>query len=281
MSLLTIPAEFGFHDENYGNSSTSNWGQNVASAATWAAATATALTFTDSGTTLDWNVHEMELVFSATRAAGVNRATLFRLLVDPAGGTSWSTLVDNLIVGNADDQQPLAPVRLPLYVPAGASLGVRAINASTPTVITGIRISGGPSQPIWSGGATETIGTVSGTQGVDLSTAGIGNGTLGSWVSIGTTVNNCSFFHLGVQMGDTNTSFIYGWLEMAYGNGSTQMTRIGHRYKFRTSDTEGFWMRCTPSAYASVPAGSTIYVRGQANADISSDGINCTVVGVY
>lgn len=101
-------------------------------------------------------------------------AALMDLLIDPAGGTSWTSIIDDLIVGFASgtstqftsggSSMPLE-YHFPLWLPAGASIGARIrTQGGSPGTVTRImaQVCGGNKNPAswWCGQKVETVGTM-------------------------------------------------------------------------------------------------------------------------
>lgn len=113
-------------------------------------------------------------------------AALMDLLVDPAGGTSWSTLITDLMVGasalsNFNSSNVVGVTfayHFPLWIPAGASLGARirrqSANAADARIM--VRAAGGNRNPAswWCGQKVESIGINASTSNGQLHTPGAG-----------------------------------------------------------------------------------------------------------
>lgn len=106
--------------------------------------------------------------------SGQDGAALMDLLVDPAGGTSWSELISDPLCGwtstvdldvSAGVSGPPLMYHFPVWAPAGASIGARARYAHSvapvsPRVIA--YAAGGNKNPAtwWCGQKVETVGTM-------------------------------------------------------------------------------------------------------------------------
>lgn len=116
------------------------------------------------------------LGISGFALAGSNSSALMDILVDPAGGTSWSEVISDLLCGysaTADwDGTTGGPTGVPLmyhfpiWLPAGASIGALArcnhgsAFANPPRVV--VYAAGGNKNPAswWCGQKVETVGTM-------------------------------------------------------------------------------------------------------------------------
>lgn len=115
------------------------------------------------------------LAISGFQLSGTDGSALLDILVDPAGGTSWTEKISDLLCGytGAIDYDasaiPSIPLmyHFPLWLPAGASIGAlaRASNgsafANAPRVVA--FAAGGNKNPAswWCGQKVETVGTMS------------------------------------------------------------------------------------------------------------------------
>jgi len=105
---------------------------------------------------------------------GNANAALMDLLIDPAGGVNWTSIIDDLMVGFASgtstqftgsgSSMPLE-YHFPLWLPAGASIGarIRMQSATVPTVTRVMaQVCGGNKNPAswWCGQKVETVGTM-------------------------------------------------------------------------------------------------------------------------
>lgn len=84
------------------------------------------------------DVEHVRVGFSHLSIAATNRSTLVDIMIDPAGGTNWSVLIPDLAVGlntailySGQAYPAGVPVWLefPLWIPAGASIGIRGQTA--------------------------------------------------------------------------------------------------------------------------------------------------------
>lgn len=110
------------------------------------------------------------LSVAGVSTSGLAMGALMDLLVDPAGGTSWSTLISDLLVGGrgsaAFNSGPVSPAayHFPLWIPAGATLGarIRRQHGSTPpTARVAALAMGGNRNPAswWCGQKVESVAT--------------------------------------------------------------------------------------------------------------------------
>jgi hypothetical protein len=126
--------------------------------------------------------HDCEYLWLGICGTGVTGGaannSLMDLLIDPAGGTSWTSIIDDLLVGHANgnstyftgssSSMPLE-YHFPLWLPAGASIGarIRMQNTGSPIALPTFtrvmaQVCGGNKNPAswWCGQKVETVGTM-------------------------------------------------------------------------------------------------------------------------
>lgn len=136
----------------------------------------------------DHDGHLIEFAVQVTNASAQMAESLVDILIDPAGGSAWTTLISGILV--APTSFPMVPTayRFPVRVPKGASLGARAqtANGSTRTVRISIRVFGEPSRPdaLWYGQGVETLGDNTADSGGTPVTPAV-SPTWGAWTNIG------------------------------------------------------------------------------------------------
>lgn len=205
--------------------------------------------------------------------------------VDPAGGTSYTAILSNLAIGNSPTltQAGNREFFFPIFIKAGSSVAVRiqGSNATAGTVRVVAKFYGQRSAPgmIPVGTFTETLGYTSGTLGTTVTP---GNAADGSWADLGATSSPLWWWQLGYQINNGTITAEYTYLELAWGDASNKHTIFKMMHGGTTGETAGaaaqtnlLWM----AAYAPVPAGAHIYVRGRCN-NAPDTGYNVTVVGV-
>lgn len=184
------------------------------------------------------------------------------------GSGSEVVLIPNLIAGNAVIYTVGGSglwYYFPVAIPAGTRIAVRAQG----TVATAFRVFIQAMQNplnaslIKKASYVEAVGMTL-PQGTSL-TPGTTNKS--SYVSLGTTTNRCWFWQLGAQVTSADTAHNGAaiHLDLAVGDG-TNFQVILQDVLLNTATTEGGVMTpVTVGCEYPVPAGSTIYVRGQSS----------------
>lgn len=205
--------------------------------------------------------------------------------VDPAGGSSYSSIIDNIVCGSAGPITAAGGHQFffPLFIRSGSSVAAR-IQGSHGTATASrvaVRFYGQMSRPeiFPLGRFSETIGSITNTNGVSFTP---GNAADGSWVSLGTTTNPLWWWQIGYQIDNGTITAEYTYIEIAHGDSSNKHVICRRMHQGTTSEQTGsilnlqlIWFE----AYCPVPAGSTIYIRGRCN-NAPDTGYNGLAIGV-
>lgn len=238
------------------------------------------------GTGIAQPAYLVHVAMSGTSATGVDTSALCDIMYDPAGGTSWSVLIPNLICGyraiSAATFTSASGYWFPLYVPRGSSIGARwqSIVAS-PAAGTRVRIQitlfGGPSSPgFWYGTKVTDVGTsTAASAGLDINPGS--TGTYSAWTSIGGTSNPAfGFVTIGFQGSVTlHTADIY---HVQYGFGSTQIPGAQVRFGYTTAEILSSYPEHF-GCFVDVPGGTQMQVRATGS-DATSEDPSVALYGV-
>lgn len=177
---------------------------------------------------LSHDVHEIIIAFRAMGLSTAAPNSLATIVYDPAGGTSWTTLFDQLLCGgDATGDEPQKRYQFPYFIPSGASIGIKARTAHTADITTGracLWVRGNPNRKDvrWFGRNIEIVGvTASTSKGTDVVPGN--SGAWGSWTSIGsTTANRWGAIQLG--LGGTTATATNNAYHFQIGVGSAKLT---------------------------------------------------------
>jgi hypothetical protein len=141
---------------------------------------------------------------------------------------------------------------------------------------------GDPSSPeqLPIGQYSETIGTITNSQGVSFVPGTTADGT---WVNVGTTVKDMWWWQLCVQLSSTAYTGIRGtYVDLAYGDATNKFPF--HRGLYVEDALEALvnvWRSNLQYAncYMPLPGGSNLYVRGRSSAAPTTTW-NATVIGI-
>lgn len=156
-------------------------------------------------TSVTEDVYGISLIFCRTNTATQNISFLFDLLIDPAGGTSYSTLVANMLLDRPSLVHGGFQYYFPLYLKAGTTIGGQVQSSTGSSAVrAGVRLHGKPSRPelIKVGTKCQTLGAVTGTTSGTAVTPG--TSAMGSYsATLGTLSFDSWWYQLGVRQSDT------------------------------------------------------------------------------
>jgi hypothetical protein len=282
--MLAAPglSSYGFLTDNWSGSFSTTEGTGVTPGASNAEGSWTQILAAASVTK---DVYWLRLSLVGGTTTNQDKSQLMDIGVDPAGGTSYTAVISNIVMGfsSATYATPAPSFIFPILVRAGSSIAVRVqgSNATAGTVIVTMTAWGDPSHPelVPVGQFSETIGTITNSSGGSFTP---GNGVFGSWASLGTTTRDLWWWQMGTQASNAAYASTQTVVELAYGDGSnkhliTKQANIqsGSEIMLAGPDLSLFM----PSAYRPVPAGSTIYVRAICSGAPSANW-NATAIGI-
>lgn len=239
-------------------------------------------------TALSALAHDVHYLVIGITGSAVNTfitSSLLDVLVDPAGGTSWSALIDDLIFGFTP---PLAAgvtghhvwYHFPIYIKSGTSIGLRCRtknDGGPPINYCVIYAHGNPSRPSmwWCGQGVESLGiNASVSEGTSV-TAG-NSGSFGSWTTIGTSTYRYGSVQYGSQSAQALTAVGYYW---QIGYGSTKLP--GSPTMYTSNSTSEFIAHTgfNQPIWCDVPASTTWQARGTCSGTAQTN--NGAIYGVY
>lgn len=231
------------------------------------------------------DVEYIRLMFSldtSVSQSALNNTIMANILIDPAGGTSWATLIPELVLGYMN-QAPTtgaaggafsATFDFPLWIPAGASLGIQARcadAASTPILRALVWAYGGNANPAswWAGQRVSAIGTVPAASGGTAHTAG-NSGAFSSWTNLGSVLGaDCGAVQWAVGgEGDTTASQLSYQFEFGVGS-----VRVGPPEFKLVSITESGYRIGSGLIFRRLAAGTQLQVRGTCSGTAQSLGV--------
>jgi hypothetical protein len=205
--------------------------------------------------------------------------------VDPAGGTSYSPIISNIVMGQSPNKTGVGLVEhlFPFFIKAGSSVAVRIQGSHTVagSVSVAAKFFGEPTNPLACpvGAISQTFGTITNSNGTGFTP---GNAADGSWVDLGTLANPLWWWQVGWQVDNGTVTAEYTYIDVAFGDGSNKHIICRDLHGGAAVESTGFLTMshlCAPAAYRPVPAGANIYIRGRCN-NAPDTGYNATVIGV-
>jgi hypothetical protein len=293
MTLMAIPNSWGWQrntDTNTNDTPTAQGGVSLPRGATdgttkgaW-----TNISTYGSDTTIDAECLLTDIQYGGVANAATALPACMDIGVDTAGGTSYSLVASNVLVGQSGvrPERGVNLLRLPLRIPSGASVAARV---STPNTggLTGVHAHfyGAPSRPesVWAGSFCESVG-IANDGSVPSSNSGTsitpGNsGAWGSWASLGTTVNALHFWQLFIGANNATLNTLYYFFELYFGDGSTYVPIIIKRLVQIENNERVYLTGVHRAVSVSVPAGSAIYARATCSGTTDT-GLSIMALGV-
>ena len=220
---------------------------------------------------------------NATTAA---RNTIVTIGVDTSGGTSYVTLIPDLLGSCA------APLTItgalggiwyyfPVFIKNGTALAAKASvnNATVGTLRVACWLFGDPTHPhlIRCGQGVEAIGITAASSSGTAVTSGTTNE--GAWTSLGTTTRTCFAWQLGMGVNDGTMSAVSYNLDLAADNNATAPKIIIQDAMAASNSTEQFSLT-QQDAYMDVASGATMYGRMQCSGTADAS-LSMAAYGVY
>ena len=275
-------SRFGFQFSNLNANPGTTPGGDVTSGGSADTESATPLVLA-SGASLSTDIYAIELQVWAATGTG-DRQILMDIGWDPAGGTSYTWVVNNIVVGNAGLATGGGGFRflLPLYIPSGSQAACR-IQSSQASI--GLEVAatffGHPSNPeaVPVGSFSETIGTITNSNGQSFTP---GNAADGTYADLGVTARDMWWWQLAYSVSNATITAEYTYIELAWGDASNK--HLIHRQMHGGTTAE----LCTAiltsnnnmwASYCPVPAGANLYVRGRCN-NAPDTGYNAVAIGI-
>lgn len=219
---------------------------------------------------------------------GVDTNALVDILVDPAGGTSWASLIDDLVFGFSSDISSITGIMtrfyaFPLWIPSGSTIGVRGRTAASSNRTNSrvvIAAYGGPSRPDmwWCGQKVESLGINAASSKGTTVTPG-SSGAYGSWTNVGaTTGGRYGAVQLGINGSDNNMNANWSTWQIGVASGSLACTPVG--FYWGDAATESLYQANQHFPFnCDIPEGTQLQVRGACQG--TAEDYNVAIYGVY
>jgi len=283
--LWTPSSESLFAVDNWGTNPSSAPGTSVVPGASNAEGT-----FTQLLTALAQECQGFYITVSEGATSANAKNHLLDIGIDPAGGSSYTAIISNIVCGSSNFFQPAGSQSggghrffFPMRLPAGATVAARVqgSNATAGTVRIGIRAYGQPSAPwllpVWQ--YSETLGTITNSNGVSFTP---GNAADGTWVSLGTTTRDLWWFQLGYQIDNGTVTAEFTWIELGAGGSGTQRVLLRRAHAGSTAEAVGDGMGSQTvwhEGYHPIESGTELWIRGRCN-NAPDTGYNGVSLGV-
>ncbi len=227
----------------------------------------------------------LRVCFSSVNVSAQSKNCLVDIGIDPAGGTSYSVLIPNLLASCAGAYGTLGGIyySFPIYIPAGSTVAVRASvnNATVGTVTTAIQLFGRPSNPEAMRYGTGVVAfgvTAASSSGTAIT---LGGASEGSYTQIGSATDRALWWwQIGLGINDTTMTAALLHLDLGIGDASAKQLVIQDQL-FITTAAEQItsFPTSAPPTY-DAPVGALVYARGQHSTTADSNN-SVIVYGVY
>lgn len=280
--LCTNANEFNWSVNNYGSTYTNTgFGTQITAHASAHTKGDTVELIATAALTED--CYGISISFVGGNAAGTAKNFLVDIMVDEAGGTSWSVKIPDLLVGSPAITQRNYRYYFPIFIKAGSSVGARMqANVGALTLRCGIKLLGKPSriELLKYGHTVETYGVQPATNSSGTAITP-GTSAMGAYTaSIGTTSRDYWFWQMGWATADGSITAGQYAFDIAVGDATNKrlcIENIGCTIDgVEASGKDAFG---DGSNILLVPSGSSIYGRA-ACVTTPDAGITFSVYGV-
>jgi len=276
-------SRFSFTYDNWGTNPSTTPGTSVTPGASNAEGSWTQVA---SSSNISQDCYWLAIRVSEGSTSGQIKSQLLDIGVDPAGGTSYTAVISDIVCGASfatSNRQDGHQFLFPIFIKSGSSVAVRiqGSNGTAGTVLVAVKFYGQPSNPekCPMGMFSETIGSIASSAGVSFTP---GNAADGSWTSLGTTSKNLWWWQICYQISNSTITVEQTYIELAYGDGSNKVSIMRAMHMGSTVEECGFTFPYNLNfieAYCPVPAGATIYIRGRC-VNAPDTGYNAVAVGI-
>lgn len=217
------------------------------------------------------------------------RDTILDLGVDPAGGTSYTVLVPDLLVSCASPYLGGAGVCgnglnyiFPIWIKAGSTVAARASinNGTVGTLKINMQVYGSPfdRRNAWCGTKVKAYGITAASSAGTSVTAG--TASEGSWTSLGTIASGDfpKFWQFGMGCNDTTMSSVAYAGDLGIGDASNKAI-VDEQRLWQATTVEQLWDDGISYAYYPAKPGDIVYGRLQASATADA-GLSMAAYGV-
>ncbi len=223
---------------------------------------------------------------AGTTALAEDQNTLLDVLIDPAGGTAWASLIDDLVCGFCATPTlgalgMTAWYHFPIWIPSGASVGVRARHPSANTNTNSrvvVYAYGKPTRPDmwWCGQRVESLGINAGSSKGTNHTPG-NSSAYSAYATIGTSTRRYGAIQFGVNGSDGVMLGVgYNW---QLGIGSAQMPGTPTFYLSANTNEQIARTGFNQPIWCDTPVSTTFQCRATCSG--TAEIYNVALYGVY
>jgi len=282
--MLFVPG--GANSFSYVSSSTAGTRPASGQGLLISASTTTFATYQQIGADVANDTYGLLIGINTNSANNTSSRSVINIGVDFTGGTSFTTLIPNLVAGGAPSYITEGTAQyyyFPVFLPSGSAVAVQAYSSTATAFRVFVQRYLRPMNPSAMRIATyaESIGesTYEGTNFTPSTTAA--NGT---WTLMGTTVRDLWWWQVGVQGTASDTSYAGNTtilVDVGVGDGTVAGTEIILKDVVIRQGNAAESFNNIPlmgGCEYDVPAGSSIYIRGQNSGANETGNYNAVVI---
>jgi hypothetical protein len=278
-----LPCGFAFKYDNWGANPATTYGTAVSGNAS--ANVEGAWTQIASSANIAQNCYWIEMVIHSSNSSANAANCLYDIGVDPAGGTSYTAIINNIIGGQSPGVTLAGGPKqysFPFFIKAGSSVAVRVQSslAAHGNTRVAARFYGQPTNPLACpvGAFSQTFGTITNSSGPTVTP---GNAADGTYVDLGSVTKALWWFQIGHQINNATVTAEYTYVETAWGDGSNKHVMHKYIHGGTTAEVSNFLSNPNHSAasFMPVPAGANLYCRMRCN-NAPDTGYNVTMIGI-
>lgn len=270
--LFNPPQSWGMRISNTSEQRISNsWGTTVTpevapSFGSWATLIA--------GSSVPADVYEITILVLAGFTATTTRNVLMDIGIDPAGGTNFTTVIPYLLCGHAGRYNVGAPIfyRFPLHIPAGASIGARAMGTVATEFYVSVTALGKPRNPDAICCGTKVVSFGETTSSATGTTVTAGTTSDGEWTQLGSSLAvPLWWWQVGITVTDTTTSQLGYTLDVGIGDASNKRLALLDVFVNSTTSESIFNSCATQNGALQAAVGENVYGRVQCTGTADSE----------
>ncbi len=233
---------------------------------------------------LAFDVYQVGLYVAEVGVSTVDTSALLDVGADPAGGTAYTEIIPNFLIGCVRDSAEFSngyTAIFPVFIPAGATVAVRSQSiVSSDTVEVGMKLHGGApdGDPFPNHGLVVAYGvTVASSSGVTPANATANNE--GAWVQlVAATTHPHRGLTVGVQAADNAIGSDDFLIDIGIGAGGSEVVII-EGIPVHTLGNEQLRVVDAGAFRQDLPEGVRLAVRAQGDANNVQSNLDVAVYG--
>lgn len=239
-----------------------------------------------SGASVTDDIYGIKININSMAVSGSARDAIATVGLDPAGGTSYTDTIIDLLCGAAGTITGVGCggvwYDFPLFIKKNTSIAIKASvnNATVGTCNAFVQLRGAPTGPIIprTGTFVRTFGTTPGSSTGTAITAN-GAGSKSAYVQLGSaTVEPLWYWCLGIGINNNNMSNNPSSWDLAVGS-STTVNRLVVNDQLVIANTSEVLAYASNGAYSFTESGAGVFARGGGPATVST-GMSAAAYGM-